>query len=96
MITVKLIERRWLFRSFYVVTPEGDYYVSYFGRGYGYEEIWVNDVVVCHVKSYIWYVPRFEFNIGTLPAVINIRIWSWLTIRSFQLTVNGQRVYFEG
>lgn len=96
MITARLIERRWLYRDFDVVTPEGIFKVAYYGRGQGYEEVWLNGEVACHRRSYLWYAPEFEFSIGTLPAVIRVRVWIWLAIRSLSLEVDGRRVYYEG
>ena len=96
MIKADLIVKHWLVRGFEVTTHEGMFYVVYYGRGYGYEQVVVNDHVVCMKKSIWWYAPEFEFSVGSLPATIQIRVWAWMTIRSVSLDIAGQRVYSEG
>jgi hypothetical protein len=95
-VSARLIGKRWLYREFDVRTPRGGYTVIYYGRGLGYECVLVNDEVVDKKDSYFWYVPEFRFKIDDLPAVIKVRVWPWLILRSFILEVGGKEVYHEG
>jgi hypothetical protein len=95
-LSARLIEKRWLYREFDVRTPRGGYNVIYYGRGWGYECVLVNDEVVDKKDSYFWHVPEFRFKIGDLPAVIKVRVWPWFALRSFTLEVGGKEVYYEG
>jgi hypothetical protein len=45
-VSARLIEKRWLYREFDVRTPRGGYNVIYYGRGWGYECVLVDDEVV--------------------------------------------------
>lgn len=90
-----LIEKKWLWRTFHVVSPEGVFEVIYNGKGIGYEEIIVNGEVACRLLSHFWYVPKFDFLIGNLESQVNVRVWAWLQIRSFDLVINGETVYLE-
>lgn len=96
MIRANLIAKHWLVRGFEVSTNEGLFYVVYNGQGSGYEQVVVNNQVVCKKKTLWWYAPEFDFLIGSIPATIQIRVWAWLAIRSFSLDLGGQRVYSEG
>ncbi|HLM61440.1 MAG TPA: hypothetical protein VK308_11610, partial [Pyrinomonadaceae bacterium] len=96
MIRAELIAKHWLTRGFEVTTHEGLFYVVYYGQGSGFEQVVVNNQVVCKKKTVWWYAPEFEFSVGSLPATIKIRVWVWLAIRSFSLDIDGKRVYFEG
>jgi hypothetical protein len=95
-MTAKLSRQGWLFREWEVSTPAGDFSVSYSGRGYGFESVWVDGVIVAKTKSVLWYVPRFDFTVGGLPATIEIRVWPWLTLRAIRLRVGDQICYTEG
>jgi hypothetical protein len=37
------------------------FYVVYYGQGSGYEQVVVNNQVVCKKKTIWWYAPEFEF-----------------------------------
>jgi hypothetical protein len=40
--------------------------------------------------------PRVEFAIGSLPAIVEVRVRPWLTVRGFSLSIGGHLVYAEG
>ena len=42
MVTATLDEKGWLYRAFEVTTPEGNYRVTYNGRGLGHESVTVD------------------------------------------------------
>ena len=92
MVKADLIAKRWLVRAFNITTSEGSFLVVYDGQGTGYEQVLVDGEVVCKKKTIWWYAPEFEFSIGSIQAVIHIRVWAWLAVRSFQLTIDGQCV----
>jgi hypothetical protein len=96
MIFAKLTESRWLRREFEVFTPEGIFKVLYVGDGLGYEEVLVNEEVVCHKSSHLWYAPEFYFTVGEYSALIEIRMTIWMTIRFFSLEIDGLQIYSEG
>src|SRR5918997_6287706 len=95
MLIATLIEKKWLFRRLNVVTPDGIFEVAYDGTGAGYESVLIDGNLAVKTISYLWYVPEFNFQIGSLPANIQVRI-SWkLGISFFSLTVNGQQLFSE-
>jgi hypothetical protein len=79
-----------------VHTDEGWFVVEYNGRGFGYESVWVNGRCAARETSALWFVPRFVFRLGFLPAAVEVRVWPWLTIRSFHLVVGDAVLYSEG
>lgn len=82
-------------RVFTVEMPWGSYTVEYFGRGLGWEGVRVDGVLVAGDVSGLWFIPRFDFTLGAGPAVIEVRVWPWLAIRSFHFEVDGTVVYRE-
>ena len=96
MLECHLLETRWLYRRFEVVTPEGQFIVEYDGRGMGYESIRVNGIEAVRLPSYLWYVPRFEFMIGTIPAILEVRVWIWMAVKSLTLSMASTLLYDEG
>jgi hypothetical protein len=72
------------------------YIVKYEGGGIGYEQIRLNGDIATWRWSWFWFVPRFEFPLGPTPAAIDVRVWPWLAIRGFQMTVGDRVVYAEG
>jgi hypothetical protein len=91
-----LIRSSWLRRVLEVRTDDGWFLVEYNGRGLGYESVWVNGELALSSTSLMWFVPRFDFSLGPRPAVVEVRVWPWLTIRSFRLTVDDVVLYAEG
>ncbi|HEX8369115.1 MAG TPA: hypothetical protein VF604_11290 [Pyrinomonadaceae bacterium] len=94
MFIAELIEKRWLYRKFQVLAPYGTFEVLYNGCGIGYEEIRVNYEIACRLNS-LWFVPEFEFKIGKANAQINVSVWAWMQIRSFDFEIEGESVYSE-
>lgn len=95
MAIANLIEKKWLWRTFHVVTSEGTFEVVYNGKGVGFEEVIVNGEVACRKSSFFWYVPRFDFAIGNIMSQINVKISPLLQINSFDLIVNQEMIYAE-
>lgn len=92
----KLIQKGWLRRILAVSTADGSYTVEYSGRGAGYETVAVNDEIVAGETSSTWFIPQFEFKVGTKPAVLDVRVWPWMALRSLSLSVDGNVLYSEG
>lgn len=90
-----LIEKKWLWRTFHVVTDEGVYEVVYNGKGTGFEEVLVDGVIAKRTVSWLWYVPEFEFVIGNVESKIKVKVSPLLQISSFDLSVDGKVVYSE-
>jgi hypothetical protein len=90
-----LVRREWLLRTLKVELPGGIHLVEYDGAGLGYEQVSVDGSTVIR-GSHRWYVPRFEFELGVWPAVVEVRVWPWFALRSFALLVNDHLVYAEG
>ena len=95
MAIANLIEKKWLWRTFHVVTPEGTFEVVYDGKGLGFEEVLVNGETACRMSSLFWYVPRFDFVIGSFASQINVKVSPLLQISAFDLIVNDELVYNE-
>lgn len=95
MAIANLIEKKWLWRTLHVVTPEGTFEVVYDGKGFGFEEVLVNGEVACRKSSFFWYVPQFDFAIGNLASRIDVQVSPLLQISAFDLFVNDELVYTE-
>jgi hypothetical protein len=74
--------------------PDGVHRVEYNGRGF-YERV-TADAVVLRKTCWYWFVPRFDFALQGPPAVLEVRVWPWLQLRSLVLRVGGHVVYAEG
>lgn len=95
MTIANLIEKKWLWRSFHVVTGDGVYEVTYNGKGTGYEEVAVDGEIACRLQSLLWYQPQFDFTIGGANAQINVKVSALLQISEFNLIVGGAEIYSE-
>ena len=78
------------------MTPVGTFVITYSGRGQGYESVVVNGVVVAKTRSSAWFVPRFDFPLGPLPASVEVRVWPWLVLRAVRLRIANEVCYAEG
>jgi hypothetical protein len=95
-MTATLRKKTWLFREWSVVTSAGEQTVSYDGRRYGYEFVRVNGSVVIKTRSWVWFIPKFEFQIGDIPARVDVRVWPWFALRAIRLQVADEICYSEG
>ena len=99
LASAQLIERMWLKRVFQVTlseTEQHSYNVTYNGRGIGWEGVYVDGEIATLHSSFFWFVYQFEFRIGSHSAVIKVRVWPWLAIRSLRFSVEGKDIYSEG
>jgi hypothetical protein len=79
-----LVQRGWLRRTLEVEMADGMHIVDYNGHGLGYEQVTVDGFII-RIPSFWWYVPRFEFKLSGWPSVVEVRVYPWLTLRSFAL-----------
>jgi hypothetical protein len=93
-MSARLIRSGWLLRGIEVAMPDGIHFVEYDGRGFGYEQVTVDGLVIR--KSWYWFVPRFEFKLGGYPGSVEVRVWPWLLLRSLVLRVGDRVLYAEG
>jgi len=91
-----LLRRSWLKRVFEVETSAGGFQVAYNGRGgWDGEAIYIDGQLAAHNPG-LWFGPVFVFPLGHQLAAVEIRVWPWLTIRSFHLLVEDELLYAEG
>jgi hypothetical protein len=95
-MTATLRKKKWLFREWEVTTPSGSFVVTYSGRSFGYESVRVDGKLAVRTKSWIWFVPRFEFSLAGLAATVDVRIGPSLTLRAIRLQVGDEVCYNEG
>lgn len=93
--TARLDEKGWLYRAIEVTTPEGTYRVTYNGRGLGHESVTVNGEFAAGRVSAMWFIPEFSFSVGSIPALLKVKVWPWFAIRSLELIIDGQSLYSE-
>jgi hypothetical protein len=93
--TARLDEKGWLYRAIEVTTPEGAYRVTYNGRGLGHESVTVNGEFAAGRVSAMWFIPEFSFSVGSIPALLKVKVWPWFAIRSLELIIDGQSLYSE-
>jgi hypothetical protein len=91
----RLVRRSRLQRAIEVRLPDGIHLVEYVGSGFGYELVRVRPGGTIRKTSLLWFVPRFEFDVGGSPAVVEVRVAPWLAIWSFSLSINEIVVYDE-
>ncbi len=95
MALANLLDKSRLTRSLSVVTSEGVFDAIYDGKGFGYEEVLVDGETAKRTISFWWYVPKFEFKIGSEMAVVIVGVSLLSKIKKFSLTINDELVYSE-
>ena len=91
----EVVRAGWLKRGLAFPLPDGPHLVEYDGTGLGSERVIV-DGVEHRRRSWYWFVPRFEFDVGRWRGVFEVRVWPWLAVRSLVLSVEGRVIYEEG
>jgi hypothetical protein len=94
----ELVSKSWLYRSIDVFTPDDTIRVEYDGIGlnggeFSYECVLVNGVVAARSRGWLSLVSRFTFDLGSLPAVLEVHTWPWLTLKTLRLSVDSELVY---
>jgi hypothetical protein len=91
-------------RLFEVTTPGGTSSVEYKANLWcvgtanvrHVERVSVNGEVVAEHQRPLAFVLRFRFSIGPYPALLEVRVWPWLSLRPVHLWVENQLLYAEG
>ena len=91
-------------RLFEVTTPGGTYSVEYKANVWransanvrNVESVSVNGEVVAEQQRPLAFVLRFRFSLGTSPALLEVRVWPWLSVRAVHLWIENELVYAEG
>lgn len=92
---MRLVRRTPLQRGIEVALPDGVFLVEYIGSKIGYEFVRTEPGKTFRKTSVLWFVPRFDFEIGRHPAVIEVRVALWFEITLFSLRVDDVLVYDE-
>lgn len=90
-----LKEKSWLSRRIFLETSQGNFYVEYDAGGKGYESVYVNGEIAARKPSYTVIEPEIEFKVAKYEALIEVSSTIWLSLRSFNLVVDGKLVYSE-
>jgi len=96
IMVADLAAASWLVRKFVVHLPRGQSTIEYYGRGVGFESVFVDGFQVKSETSLWWFVPEFRFRVRGYRAKVKVRVWPWLAIKSFELWVDGRLLYHEG
>lgn len=97
MASVMLRERLFQKRVLEVaIDDDQNFLVTYNARGLGSECVEVDGRIAVRLWSFWWFNSKFEFRLGTHEAMIEVRFWPWLAVRSFLLVVDGEVAYREG
>jgi hypothetical protein len=91
---VSLLKSGWVKRVLEVTTPEGAFLVEYNGRGMGYETVSVNGERVARSSAQAL-SKRFEFDLGSRRAAIEVTLSICLTVRALHLIVGEEVVYCD-
>jgi hypothetical protein len=95
-VQAELLESGMLRRVLKARVDSEYYIVAYEGNKLGYEQIRVNGKVVTWKRSWLWFVPRFEFLLGSRAASVDVQVWPWFAIKGFQLILGDEIAYKEG
>jgi hypothetical protein len=96
MTQTKLVRSRRLLREWEVTDGSRFCRLTYDGNGIGYESVLIDNQTIKKTRSWFWYVPRFDFEVYDMSAVIEVRVWPWLAIRAIRLKISDQILHQEG
>lgn len=85
----------WLRRVLRVCSSEGEYSIAYSGRSLMEERITLDGKLEVKHRIRSWFRPVSRFFVASRPAAIVLRVWPWLTIRSFHLLIDGKVLYCD-
>jgi hypothetical protein len=93
-----LVARGLLYRRLAVTAPL-EMTLEFHGRSL-LDRVLVNGREVARQTSWWRIAPRLSFTLasddGSVPGLVEIRVWPWLALRGFRVTVGGRVVYTEG
>jgi hypothetical protein len=96
MYETTLIYKSRLRRIVEVQVGNARHTVEYYGAGFGYEEVRVDGQRAVRTRSWVWFVPRFDFELAGRSAWIEVNVALTFQIRKFVLVVGDSIVYAEG
>lgn len=96
MTEVNLVQSGRLIREWEITDGPRSCRLTYNGNGTGYESVLINNQILKKTRSWLWCVPRFDFQVYDMPAVIEVRVWPWLVIRAIRLKISDQIFHQEG
>ncbi len=85
-----------LYRKFELTVNGWSRVLEYVGNGRGFEEVRIDGDPVCKERTWLWWAPRFEFDLAGRRGVFEVRVGPFLAIRAARLSVDGEPVYAEG
>ena len=95
MIT-KLVNKGWLYRKLETSIKDKTLEIEYSGKGLGSEMLAVNGNEIKLLSAGIWYIPKFDVDFDGCSVKVEIRVWPWLALRSFVVSVDDKTIYREG
>ena len=96
MTKAKLIQSGRLVREWEIIDGLRFCRLIYNGNGIGFESVLIDNQTIKKTRSWFWYVPRFDFEIYDMSAVIEVRVWPWLAIRAIHLRISDKILHQEG
>jgi hypothetical protein len=85
----------WLRRVLRVRCREGEYRIAYSGRSFVKEQVFVDKRLERQERIKNWFRPISRFYVGSHQTAIVLRVWPWLTIRSFHLLMDDQVLFCD-
>jgi hypothetical protein len=83
-------------RVFELKTPNDTHRVEYVGGVTGIESVRVDGKRVAKQQRFLAFVLRFDFLVESQPALLEVRVYPWMSLRAVQLWVGGELVYAHG
>jgi hypothetical protein len=65
-------------------------------RRLGKESVSINGNTTISKTSLWWFAPRFEISHNGEEYIVEVRVWPWMSIRSFRIERNGETIFVEG
>ena len=96
LVRCQLKDSRRLWRLLELRIDGAVHLLEYQGAGMGFEEVRVDGEVAVQKRSFVWFVPRFEFAVAGHPALLEVRVGWLLKISALRLRVDSWPVYTEG
>lgn len=94
-MSAKLVRRSWLTREWDVEVAGEHHRVKYNGTGVGFEEVLLDGLRACVVRTRHWFAPRFEFVVAGAPALVEVDITPALRVKRARLVIADRIVWDE-
>ena len=93
---VFITSQGWLKKTIEIEMINRSVQIDYSGRTFKFGSAYIDGVPLEADKSTFWFTPKFETLLDGNRYEIEIRVWPWLAVRSFSVSVNEKRVFLEG